>query len=261
MCDWLHRPCTGRTCWTQYLTIASPASACRTQYADTAVLSTVNQLDKLSPDSPAFDKAIAGTFNNSFAFLQRASCNPCSHRFLVHASDGSIAGMSDWISPSSDFRRKRSLTIQERVLGIILRFKDFLWNLAPYACLRNLVSPYLRERARRRKLIFAHLDHVKNNLYPDYIKHGNHWQLGGLYIQSDHQRQGLGARLLQWGLDRADEDDKAIVCFASQQGTSLYKKHGFQAIEESMILQDEVPSGIFHCTLVRPPKSHRAGKF
>lgn len=104
----------------------------------------------------------------------------------------------------------------------------------------------------------SHVEQVKKKHYPEYMKPGGYWQLGGLYIREEHTRKGLGGTMLEWGLKRADEDDKAIVVFASEKGYGLYKKHGFVIIEQSRIMEDEVDGGIFHCTMVRPPKSMRA---
>lgn len=48
-------------------------------------------------------------------------------------------------------------------------------------------------------------------------------------------RQGCGAQLVQWGLDRADREGKTAVLSASPQGFGLYKKLGYKEVDRCNI--------------------------
>ena len=52
--------------------------------------------------------------------------------------------------------------------------------------------------------------------------------LGVLCIDPDYQGCGIGAKLLQWGIDRAKQEKVGISLFASPRGRDLYLKMGFK---------------------------------
>lgn len=49
------------------------------------------------------------------------------------------------------------------------------------------------------------------------------------------KRRGAGAQLVNWGLERADREEKRAVLSASPQGLSLYRKLGFVERDELRI--------------------------
>lgn len=51
-----------------------------------------------------------------------------------------------------------------------------------------------------------------------------------LAVHPDHQRKGIGAFGLQWGLQKADELGLPIYLESSRDGRRLYAKHGFKVL-------------------------------
>lgn len=62
--------------------------------------------------------------------------------------------------------------------------------------------------------------------YPDLLL------LSTLAVHPDHQRQGIGQKLVEWGLEQASRDRAPVGLEASAKGTSLYEKLGFRTINQ-----------------------------
>ncbi|KAM0433868.1 hypothetical protein ACHAPT_003811 [Fusarium lateritium] len=62
-------------------------------------------------------------------------------------------------------------------------------------------------------------------LYPD-----ERWRLAFISVSPNHQRRGIGRKLVQWGIDRSEEEGIAAVLEASDAGKPLYEKMGFVAV-------------------------------
>lgn len=56
--------------------------------------------------------------------------------------------------------------------------------------------------------------------------------LGALGVDPAFQRQGIAARLLKVGLDRADSDGVPIYLEATPDGALMYPKFGFEKVGE-----------------------------
>lgn len=56
------------------------------------------------------------------------------------------------------------------------------------------------------------------------------WRLCWLGVCPDARGRGVGRELIQWGLDRSDEEAVPTVLEASNAGAILYKKYGFREI-------------------------------
>jgi GNAT superfamily N-acetyltransferase len=82
--------------------------------------------------------------------------------------------------------------------------------------------------------------------------------LSVLVVHPDHQRRGLGARQLQWGLDKADELGVQAYLESSPKGKGLYAKYGFK--EEGGMKFDARTYGraedVPHTYMVRPAKAN-----
>jgi predicted N-acetyltransferase YhbS len=66
--------------------------------------------------------------------------------------------------------------------------------------------------------------------------------LGLLCVHREAQRQGVGAALVQWGLDRSVEEKLPAYLEASTGGFPLYQKLGFKKID-TMIVKAEKWNG------------------
>lgn len=49
-------------------------------------------------------------------------------------------------------------------------------------------------------------------------------------VDPRHQRRGFGRSLVQWGLDRADEERVPVALDASCAGLALYESMGFRTV-------------------------------
>ncbi|KAK5654067.1 hypothetical protein OQA88_7747 [Cercophora sp. LCS_1] len=58
------------------------------------------------------------------------------------------------------------------------------------------------------------------------------WYLMVLAVDSGHQRRGVGAQLLRWGLEQAAKEGQKAFLYATPEGKPLYEKHGFEVISE-----------------------------
>ncbi|KAL6232789.1 hypothetical protein BDW75DRAFT_216798 [Aspergillus navahoensis] len=74
-----------------------------------------------------------------------------------------------------------------------------------------------------------------------------HYCLQMLAVDPAFSRRGLGARLLEWGLNRADEKQLTTFISASPAGRGLYEKHGCRAVHNY-----EVVPGYRETSMVRP---------
>ncbi len=76
--------------------------------------------------------------------------------------------------------------------------------------------------------------------YVEKIHHqavsGPHWYLWGLGVDPSHQRQGLGGRLIQPILARADRDH--LPCYLetmNEVNLPFYEKHGFKVMSDGIV--------------------------
>ena len=62
-------------------------------------------------------------------------------------------------------------------------------------------------------------------------------------VLPEHQGKGLASRLLKWGLDQADKEDRAIYLQASQLAVGLYERHGFKVLTRPEVVSSEEKGG------------------
>lgn len=55
-----------------------------------------------------------------------------------------------------------------------------------------------------------------------------HWRLSQLAASPQYQRFGIERRLVQWGLERSDEEEVVAVLEATVTEQGLYKRFGFR---------------------------------
>ena len=60
-----------------------------------------------------------------------------------------------------------------------------------------------------------------------------HLLLAPLWVKPEYQSRGIGSKLLQQMLDRADEDGDALYLEASRAGQPLYERRGFVIVGKS----------------------------
>ncbi|KAM0443116.1 hypothetical protein ACHAQK_003477 [Fusarium lateritium] len=74
--------------------------------------------------------------------------------------------------------------------------------------------------------VFSWMGDVKS-LYPT-----EHWSLSWLGVSPKCQRTGIGKKLLQWGIDRCEEEQVSAVLVATEVGKPLYEKMGFREVND-----------------------------
>ena len=62
---------------------------------------------------------------------------------------------------------------------------------------------------------------------PEYQEPRESWGINELAVAPDFQRQGIGMRLLQWGMSRARADKIPVTLSSTPVGVRLYEKAGF----------------------------------
>ena len=109
------------------------------------------------------------------------------------------------------------------------------------AC-KEVMIPFFEELVRERRERFGGRPYVLLSI---------------LVVSPEHQRRGLGARMLQDGLKIADEMGVEAYLESSPKGKGLYAKHGFE--EKGYMKFDAREYGfdrdVPHCLMVRPAKA------
>ncbi|EXJ81556.1 hypothetical protein A1O1_07620 [Capronia coronata CBS 617.96] len=59
-----------------------------------------------------------------------------------------------------------------------------------------------------------------------------------LIVHPDLQRQGIGQKLLDWGIEKADQESLVAFLFARPAGSRLYERNGWKTIA---VLDVEIP--------------------
>lgn len=54
--------------------------------------------------------------------------------------------------------------------------------------------------------------------------------LNAITVDEEHRRKGIGKALVQWGIDRANEEGKQVWLIATTDGKRLYDSMGFSLI-------------------------------
>ncbi|KAF5640604.1 hypothetical protein F52700_3755 [Fusarium sp. NRRL 52700] len=79
------------------------------------------------------------------------------------------------------------------------------------------------------------------------------WRLGLLATSPKYQRTGIGKRLVQWGLDRCEEEGIPATLESSISGRPLYEKMGFREVGTVSFCQGKWPMP----AMLRPVKEDK----
>lgn len=167
-------------------------------------------------------------------FLAAKQADPLTNYFkAVDSETGSIAGFAKWN------------VFQTRYPSRQLAQGDYWSSEEEKQYAQHLIDEFNRDRV-------AHVDAAKGNVV----------NLDILAIDPAFQRQGVGHKLLAWGLDKADELNFETIVESSEFGKGLYEKHGF-VFQKRVVLplpphwQSRRQSA--YAWLIRPRKSERHG--
>ena len=92
------------------------------------------------------------------------------------------------------------------------------------------------------------------NSYVAAIRGKKHVYLRRMMVHPEHQRQGIGQVLLQWGLDLADKQKIVTWLFSRPAARRMYENAGFKVIATTEIEVDDmdVPPGV---SMLRQPQA------
>ncbi|KAF2089723.1 acyl-CoA N-acyltransferase [Saccharata proteae CBS 121410] len=76
----------------------------------------------------------------------------------------------------------------------------------------------------------ASIDGMENARKQAVGEDRNVWYLAGLATSPLFQRKGIGAQMLQWGIDQSERDGLPIYLEATPAGEPLYRKMGFETV-------------------------------
>ena len=115
-------------------------------------------------------------------------------------------------------------------------------------------------KVKRDHAVMDELVRQTGNLYVGNIRGKKHVYLRRMMVHPDHQRQGIGRKLLQWGLDQADRERLVAWLNGRPSGLKLYLDAGFEImgpIEARVAEGDDdlnVPPGF---AMLRKPREYK----
>ena len=136
----------------------------------------------------------------------------------VHAvGDGAGKGVALWVPPGSPPPRSRDL-----------------WRAG-----FPLMPARLGREGSRRVDSFQ----VASRVLLERLAYGSSWFLSGLGVHPDAQRSGVGTRLVEWGLERAEETRRPAVLLTSNAANiPFYERLGLRVVAEEELPRGGVPT-------------------
>lgn len=193
--------------------------------------------------------------------FKRILVNPAFHPFLVQdEKTDKVVAVSNWkVTPPTQtvtggmpatFYRK--LTVGQTLRSWMYWTYDKLVQIVPnwlYRLYRPQHYPYYE---RKQRWFVKVLKNFNDSLQASDKQLG-YWTLMHLGVDPTYSGKGVASALLRWGLDRADEEDRAIYIIATIAGSKLYYKHGFVKVSSDIYFPGE-PGGGFEVIMMRRPR-------
>lgn len=110
---------------------------------------------------------------------------------------------------------------------------------------------------RRKRWTLNRAEAYRKAVLPEDIERG-YYAVVVLGILPEYERRGIGAMLLRWGLDRADEDDAAVYVSATPAGAKLYTRQGFELVSKRICFSGEKYGG-FPAVIMRRKRLSERG--
>ncbi|KFH45718.1 Puromycin N-acetyltransferase-like protein [Hapsidospora chrysogenum ATCC 11550] len=99
---------------------------------------------------------------------------------------------------------------------------------SPPVTLTNDMYPSSGNQDLARRFFQANVDATAR-----IVKDRPHWFLSLIVVRREAQRRGVGAAMMRYGLDKADEEGWLAYCNGSAEGKPLYESLGFRVMEKS----------------------------
>lgn len=156
----------------------------------------------------------------------------------ISVAPGTLLGMSWWerVGASKDYKGRRSAVLDDEAARAAEK-ADLAHNTGLFTMLersllnvegryRDLVSPDRSaspDALRVRAETMSEGDNVTEAL-------PGAWQLDLLGVHPSAQRRGVGGRLVEWGMEKAQAEGIPCVLSASGDGVRLYERYGFRIV-------------------------------
>lgn len=144
------------------------------------------------------------------------------------------AGFAVWLAPSTSNARhhKRHLSPLHWLLSKALSAYDtLLKTLVRLGLHWLLLYPTLGAAViQRQKMWSSHTERLESQYISESNRKQGYWQLSLLGVHPSFGGRGIAKRLLKWGMDKADEEDRVCYLSASPKGLPVYKKAGFEVV-------------------------------
>lgn len=92
--------------------------------------------------------------------------------------------------------------------------------------IERIENPNKAEAIGLREKIWAGMDHARS----ERLKGRTVWHLAFVAVLPDYQRRGIATRLLKEGMEKARVDKVPTYVEASEDGTALYGKLGWEVV-------------------------------
>ena len=86
-----------------------------------------------------------------------------------------------------------------------------------------------------------------------------YWHLLLLGVLPAFRGKGFALQLLQWGLEKADEENRAVYVISSAVAISIYTRAGFTIVGSNIRCPEDPQGGWTETVMVRERKSVRDG--
>lgn len=146
----------------------------------------------------------------------------------------------------------RALTFSEQLYSWAFWTYDKLVKIVP-SWIFNVVQPQKAPYYERKQRWFVKVLKNFNDSLQGQDKRLGYWSLMHLGVSLQYSGRGIASSLLQWGLDKADQEDRAVYIIATTAGSKLYLRRGFEKVSSDIYFEGE-PSGGFEVIMMRRPR-------
>ncbi|KAF2665509.1 acyl-CoA N-acyltransferase [Microthyrium microscopicum] len=146
---------------------------------------------------------------------------PGARLFVAEDEDQQIMGYAIWKRKGTDQLAQEWLkdSLAHKMERKLIQFETLYYGFLDRAVNQQAKKQYAAARL---------------GFYQRLEKTG-YWHLQGLAVSPQHQRKGVGADLMQWGLKRASEESIPATLESSIIARGLYAKLGFAVVEQKTI--------------------------